>query len=47
MAMTDLSKRAKSIALASGADLVGIVKTADMPEHAGKHSLGSYPKPET
>jgi epoxyqueuosine reductase QueG len=32
--MTDLSKRAKSIALASGADLVGIVKTADMIEHA-------------
>ncbi len=32
--MTDLSKRARSIALGSGADLVGIVKTADMIEHA-------------
>jgi epoxyqueuosine reductase QueG len=32
--MTDLSKRAKSLALGSGADLVGIVKTADMIEHA-------------
>ena len=34
MASTDLSKRAKSLALGSGADLVGIVKTADMIEHA-------------
>jgi epoxyqueuosine reductase QueG len=34
VATNDLSKRAKSMAMAHGADLVGIVKTADMPEHA-------------
>lgn len=34
MVMTHLSEDVKSIALASGADLVGIVKTADMTEHA-------------
>ncbi|MGO9119999.1 MAG: hypothetical protein ACLQPD_20595 [Desulfomonilaceae bacterium] len=33
MAMNDLSKRVKSMALAYGANLVGIVKTSDMPEH--------------
>ncbi len=34
MAVKDLSERVKGIALESGADLVGIVKTADMPEHS-------------
>jgi len=32
--MNDLSKRVKSMATAHGADLAGIVRTADLPEHA-------------
>lgn len=34
MAISDLGKRVKSMAMAHGADLVGIIRTTDMPEHA-------------
>jgi hypothetical protein len=30
----ELSNKSKSVALAQGADLVGIVKVSDLPEHA-------------